>query len=248
MNKDRNSQFSIHNSQLQNPKRILLIEDNPHIMKINSEALALHGYRVLEAETLAEGRTLFEAEKPDLILLDIMLPDGNGLDFCEELRAQQMDTPILFLTAMNENSDIVKGLQAGGDDYITKPYHYDVLLARVEALLRRAERGKSAAGGAVLHCGALAFDAATNRAMLDEKDLLLTPREFTILLVLAQNEGRLVSTAELYKRAWGVEPNDEVRVVRKHVHRLREKLDAAGGRFIIQTQYGQGYVLRAKGG
>ncbi|MDL2234679.1 response regulator transcription factor [Christensenellaceae bacterium OttesenSCG-928-L17] len=224
---------------------ILLVEDNPHIMKINSEALALHGYRVLEAETLAEGRTLFEAEKPDLILLDIMLPDGNGLDFCEELRAQQMDTPILFLTAMNENSDIVKGLQAGGDDYITKPYHYDVLLARVEALLRRAARLRPAES----RVGNLLILHELHRATCNDVDLRLTAKEFSVLELLARSPGKPVPAGVLHKALWGTAAKEDSSAVKTHISRLRCKLEAVGATAIICTERGKGYWLaEAKSG
>ena len=118
-------------------KLILLVEDNPHIMAINDAALHMRGYRTLQAETAHKCRELLCFHAVDLIVLDILLPDGDGVALCREIK-QEYDVPILFLTAMGENEDIVKGLTAGGDDYLTKPYDLEVFMARVEARLRAA--------------------------------------------------------------------------------------------------------------
>ena len=124
--------------------KILLVEDNPQIMKLNRRGLAMRGYHIIEAETLTEGRRRFLAEQPDLIILDIMLPDGDGLKLCEELRQRQPDdlhqrhTPILFLSSKNKDDDVIAGFNVGGDDYLPKPYSLDVLIKRVEAILRRS--------------------------------------------------------------------------------------------------------------
>lgn len=119
---------------------ILLVEDNQHYLKINQKILSSKGYKVLEAETLAKGRELFLQEKPELIILDIMLPDGNGLELCEELRAGN-DVPILFVSAKKADDDIIAGFEAGGDDYLPKPYGLEILLKRVETILNRTNRG-----------------------------------------------------------------------------------------------------------
>ena len=121
-------------------KLILLVEDNPHIMAINDAALHMRGYRTLQAETAHKCRELLCFHAVDLIVLDILLPDGDGVALCREIK-QEYDVPILFLTAMGENEDIVKGLTAGGDDYLTKPYDLEVFMARVEARLRAAPEG-----------------------------------------------------------------------------------------------------------
>jgi DNA-binding response OmpR family regulator len=227
---------------------ILLVEDNNHILKVNQAMLERAGYRTMTAANLAGARAAIKTKAPDLLVLDIMLPDGNGIEFCRELRAiggGLQALPVLFLSAKNQSEDIVDGLRAGGDDYLPKPYDIRVLIARVEALLRRAGQGaKAGSGASAVKLGPLTLDTAAMRAFLRGCDLALTPREFAILLALARAEGKPVSAACLYQMAWGMGANDDVRAVRTHVSRIRAKLGGrAGGDFIIETDYGRGYAL-----
>ena len=160
-------------------KLILLVEDNPHIMAINDAALHMRGYRTLQAETAHKCRELLCFHAVDLIVLDILLPDGDGVALCREIK-QEYDVPILFLTAMGENEDIVKGLTAGGDDYLTKPYDLEVFMARVEARLRAAHPKERA-----VRLGPLQMNLLSGRAYIGETDLNLTQKEFAALLYLA---------------------------------------------------------------
>ena len=160
-------------------KLILLVEDNPHIMAINDAALHMRGYRTLQAETAHKCRELLCFHAVDLIVLDILLPDGDGVALCREIK-QEYDVPILFLTAMGENEDIVKGLTAGGDDYLTKPYDLEVFMARVEARLRAAHPKERA-----VRFGPLQMNLLSGRAYIGETDLNLTQKEFAALLYLA---------------------------------------------------------------
>ena len=153
-------------------KLILLVEDNPHIMAINDAALHMRGYRTLQAETAHKCRELLCFHAVDLIVLDILLPDGDGVALCREIK-QEYDVPILFLTAMGENEDIVKGLTAGGDDYLTKPYDLEVFMARVEARLRAAHPKERA-----VRLGPLRMNLLSGRAYIGETDLNLTQKEF----------------------------------------------------------------------
>ena len=125
---------------------ILLVEDNPHIMKINAEALSMYGYEILQATTAGECREAMRWHPVDLVVLDIMLPDGDGVELCRELK-ERYQVPILFLSALGESRDVVEGLRAGGDDYLAKPYDLEVLAARVEARLRQEPFRHTAAGG-----------------------------------------------------------------------------------------------------
>jgi DNA-binding response OmpR family regulator len=227
---------------------ILLVEDNAHILKVNRAMLERAGYRALTATDLAQARAAVKTLTPDLLVLDIMLPDGDGIEFCRELRAPGSGLqalPVLFLSAKNQNEDIVDGLRAGGDDYLPKPYDIRVLIARVEALLRRAGKGAGAdQRPPVVKFGPLTLDTAAMRAFLRGHDIALTPREFAILLALARAQGEPVAPADLYALAWGMGANHDVRAVRTHVSRIRAKLGgAASPDFTIETDYGRGYVL-----
>lgn len=216
---------------------ILLIEDNQDIMKINRSVLAMRGYRVLEAASIELGQALLKQEAFDLIILDILLPDGNGLDLCEKVR-KSSDVPILFLSALGENRDIVDGLTRGGDDYLSKPYDLEVLLVRVKALLRRAGHKPEA----VFTIGELTVNTITRRAMIGSEDILLTPREFAILLYLVRNKGCEVEAEHLYEAAWGQPMTEDANAVRVAVSRLREKIRPSG--IHIETVRGMGYRLK----
>jgi len=239
MNKQNNSPFSILNSQFhkQNRATILLVEDDPDIMLANREALEMEGYRVLTADTLSAGREAMENENPDLIVLDITLPDGNGLEYCREIRGIS-GVRILFLSALNTREDSVAGIRAGGDDYLPKPYLIDELLARVEALMRRGKLIEMEEPP--LRLGALTIDFTPRRALLCGEDLLLKPKEFALLEILARNRDRYTTAKELYEKAWGMDAAGDVRTVKVRVSSLRQKL---GGGFDVESSRGEGYRL-----
>lgn len=206
-----------------NKAAVLIIEDDPVILKTNCKALEMQGYVVLSADTLAKGRSIAIKEAPDLIILDVLLPDGNGLDYCGELRMTS-DIPILFLSALGTSDFVIAGLQAGGDDYISKPYDMEVFLAKVEAILRRCNRTGEFEGSESLQLGSLRLDTCARRAYLNEQDLLLKPREFVILEVLIKQKGVPITAAELYKRVWALDNSGDVRTVWVHISTLRSKL------------------------
>lgn len=223
---------------MKNDATILMIEDNPAILRTNRMALESACYCVLEANTLEAGRALAQREIPDLILLDILLPDGNGLDYCREVFGQSIPR-ILFLTAMNTPEDMIAGLRAGGDDYMTKPYLIAELLARVEAILRRP--AKLQMEPSPLRVGALELNPTAGRAYLGERDLLLTPKELSLLESLLSRPGQFTTSTQLYEQVWGMEAVD-TRTVRQHVHRLREKL-GENTPVLIESEQGSGYRI-----
>jgi len=217
---------------------ILLIEDNEDIMKINRSALLRRSYRMLEATTLHEAETLLLQETPDLLVLDIMLPDGSGFDFCRRLRRVN-DVPLLFLTALGETEDMLNGLALGGDDYLPKPYDLDVFCARVEALLRRERRHKEKVRTS-FNIGALSLQIQAHKALLDGEDMLLTQKEFGVLLLLAESEGRVLPAETLYKSVWQQPLIEDTQALKSTISRLRKKLC---NRFTITVKRGGGYRL-----
>jgi len=220
---------------------ILLVEDNPRIMEINAELLSLRGYRVLEAGTIAQGRALFEAEHPDLIILDIMLPDGDGLRFCEELRGGSK-IPILFLSALRQNEEMIAGLLAGGDDYMPKPYDINMLAAKVETLLRRVRYADESAEERVsgkLECGSLTINRTAGRAYLDGRDLGLHKKEYELLHFLAVNENQPMSKEDIYQKVWDMPLIKSDQALRGAVSRLRSKIVGCG--YVIASVRGVGY-------
>jgi DNA-binding response OmpR family regulator len=212
-----------------------LIEDNPAVQRNNRAILARRGYRVREASDLAQARASVATEAPDAIILDIMLPDGSGLDFLTELRRDSR-IPALVLTALGTPEDIARGLRAGGDDYLPKPYDLDVFLARVEALLRRSRQVPEA-----VVVGSLLLDITAGQAFCNGADLLLTQKEFALLLLLAQNENKTLDAEYLYERIWKRSAVGDTQAVKTVVSRLRTKLARSG--YTIVAARGEGYLF-----
>lgn len=218
---------------------ILLVEDNPHIMKINSSCLSMEDYSVLEAVDAAQCRYMLSNNDVDLVILDIMLPDGDGISLCREIKAKY-DIPILFLSALSENDDIITALRAGGDDYLPKPYDIQVLIARVEARLRSVRKDKR-----YISFGRLRLDTVSMAAYFADNDLLTTQKEFSILLMLARNIGSTVPKAELYENVWGLPYSDNANALFTAVSRLNKKLDDNKADVTITYERGKGYALES---
>lgn len=234
---DNNAQLSNRYARTQSGKAILLVEDNEKIMSGNIRKFQREGYDTAAALTLHEARASILERKPDAIVLDIMLPDGSGLDFLRELReSENAGIPILLLTGLGTKEDILHGLKSGGDDYLTKPYDYNELLARVEALLRIAERVPE-----VITKGLLALDVTAGVASYDGKDLLLAQKEFALLLIFAQNEERFLSAEHLYEKAWKAPMENDSTALRNAIKRLRTKLKGCG--WTIGWSHGEGYIF-----
>jgi len=198
---------------------IMLVEDNPHIMALNAEFLEDCEYKVVQAENCAEAERVFAENLPDLIVMDIMLPDGDGVTLCEKLRSTSR-VPVLFLSAKDGNENIIDGLNRGGDDYLTKPYDMFVLLARIEALLRRVGDTRDY----ILRLGGLEIDQQMRTAHINGEPLGLNQKEFLVLLCLVKNRERQVPKAELYKAVWDQELADDSAALWTTVSRLKSKL------------------------
>ena len=220
---------------------LLLVEDNLNIQDANKFFLERHGYKVCLAMDLAEARQRMIEEIPDLIVLDIMLPDGSGLDFLKERREENggiawRNIPVLLLTALSDISDEVKGIQDGGDDYITKPYENDILLTRIKALLRRAERVPE-----TITKGGLKLETFSHQAIMNGENLGLTRKEFDLIFLLAQNEDRLLTMEYLYEKVWGQPLIDDANAIKTVISRLRSKIEPSG--YGIEAVRYKGYIF-----
>ena len=222
---------------------VLLVEDNLDIQKANRRMLELNGFQVYTALSVAQARECLAYTEPDALVLDVMLPDGSGIAFCQELRTHS-DIPVLFLTAMDDRDDIVKGLRAGGDDYITKPYDFEELLARLEAILRRyGHQHRRTASTQTI--GDIRIDYLVGRVYLHGEDVLLKPKEFALLLAFMDNRGQYLSPRKLYEIVWGGIDADDPRTVYVHLAGLRKKLQMTEDSVLnIEHIRGQGYCLR----
>lgn len=222
-------------------ERILIVEDELPMAQAIAYALKREGYQVRIASDGQEGLRLALTEKPDLVILDLMLPKLDGWEVCRTLRAKSK-VPILILTARGEEHDKVLGLELGADDYVVKPFSMRELIARVRALLRRAKMAAVSEEPDVLQSGNLTLYVAEHRVELDGKELALAPREFALLKVLMLNKGRVLSREQLLELAWGQSEFIDQHTVDVHVHWLREKIepDPKNPRRIV-TVRGVGY-------
>ena len=221
-------------------RRVLLVEDNPDLAFGLRTSLEIEGYEVLHAETGQDGLATAGAAAPDLIVLDLMLPEMSGYEVLRRLRRERHEMPVLILTARGEEADKVQGFRLGADDYVVKPVGVLEFLARVEALLRRTQP-RTALG--VSRFGDLEVDGDRRTVAVGGEEIELSPLEFDLLNALAQRRGNLVSRAELLKEVWGYRSIVESRTVDTHIAKLRAKIDQ-GERSRIVTVRKKGYRLR----
>ncbi|MFN3927093.1 MAG: response regulator transcription factor [Pseudanabaenaceae cyanobacterium] len=227
--------------------RILLIDDDPVISEMITVNLETAGYQVTHASDGVKGQALAIQVQPDLIILDLMLPRVDGVTVCQRLRRDDRtkDIPILMLTAVGQTQKKVEGFNAGADDYLTKPFELEEMLARVRALLRRANRIiDTAKHGEILNYGVLTLIPERFEAIWFNKTVKLTHLEFELLHCLLQRHGQTVSPSEILREVWGYEPDDDIETIRVHIRHLRTKLepDPRHPRY-IKTVYGAGYCL-----
>jgi two-component system OmpR family response regulator len=219
--------------------RVLVVEDDPEVAELIRSALLMEGFRV-EAESLGRAALERMAKEPfDVVVLDIMLPDMDGLAVCEHMRSKGMETGVLFVSARGDIGDKVAGLRAGGDDYLPKPFALEELIARVEALGRRLR----AAPDARLVFEDVVMDTWEHRVFRSGKEVTLTATEFALLKELMSSPRRVFTKAELLERVWGIDFDGAPNLVETYISYLRKKLDALGPP-VIQTVRGVGYCLR----
>ncbi|MEV5754813.1 response regulator transcription factor [Actinoallomurus sp. NPDC052308] len=219
--------------------KVLVVEDEPDMAESLRWGLEAEGYVVDVAENGEEGLWKAQETGHDVIILDVMLPGLDGFQVCSRLRAQGLWTPILMLTAMDDDLDLAEGLDVGADDYLPKPFSYTVLLARLRALTRRGLGVRPT----VITAAGLTLDPASRRAWRDGVELELSSREMSVLEHLMRRQGRVVSKTELLDHCWDAAYDGGPAVVEVHIHRLRRKIDSPTGSPIIITVRGEGYLI-----
>lgn len=228
------------------PATVLIVEDEPGIADILGITLKFHGLSPLFASSGREALELARRHRPDLVLLDVMLPDGNGWHVCRRLREESGeagDTAVIFLTARDAPQDIINGLALGGDDYITKPFNVDEVLARVRSVLRRTRRPDRTRRD-VLRYLDVELDEATFTVRRAGQPVDLTPTEYNLLRYLMRNADRVVTKEQILRHVWSYDSSVESSVVETYISYLRRKLDPYGDPLIV-TRRGVGYGLRA---
>lgn len=225
-------------------KKILLIEDEPKVASFVMKGLAEEGYEVSLALDGDTGYSMATANTFDVIILDIMLPKRNGLDVCRDIRAANIKTPVLFLTALSTAENIATGLNLGGDDYLVKPFKFVELTARINALLRRAVTTTETKRADVYTIGDLVLDDNAKTVMRNGNVVNLTATEYRLLLVLLKNKGRVLSRVDLLEAAWDITFNINTNVVDVYINYLRKKIEGTNQDKLIHTVIGMGYVLK----
>jgi DNA-binding response OmpR family regulator len=223
------------------PRTILVVDDHASVRTLVKDYLTEHGYRVVTAADGQEALTIARVERPDLILLDVMMPNLDGFEFMRIFRRGQA-TPVILLTARVAETDKVVGLELGADDYVTKPFGMQELVARIRAVLRRANPGRAAAG---LRVGDLALDRATREVTVAGRPVALTPSEFELLATLMESPGRVFTREQLLERLQGGEYEGVERTIDVHVRNLRRKIEPDPSRpRYVETVFGVGYRCR----
>jgi len=227
-------------------ERILVVDDERDITALVAYHLAKAGYRVTTATTGPAAIEAARVEPPDLVVLDLMLPGRSGYEVLEELRrrAETQSAGVILLTARREEADRIKGLSAGADDYLTKPFSPEELVLRVAAVLRRLRAPAATGGGSVLHAGPIAIDRAAHTVTVDGAAVELTRIEYRLLLLLAERRGRVQTRPQLLESVWEAQSDIQTRTVDMHVQRLRTKLGGAGE--MIETVRGFGYRMKGE--
>jgi DNA-binding response OmpR family regulator len=232
-------------------RTVLVVDDEPTLRETLAEALEADGLRVLTAADGREALERFRADPPDLVLLDLMLPQVSGIEVCRIMRRESA-VPIIMLTAKDSEIDKVVGLELGADDYVTKPFSLRELLARIRAQMRRLESQGPRTVGEGLHArneplrlGAVTIDLAGHRLLREGQELAIKPKAFELLAFLVRNPGQVFSRDQLLEKVWGYDYAGETRTVDVHVHWLRSAIEADPGQpRYLQTIRGTGYVLR----
>lgn len=229
---------------------IVIVDDDPSILELVRINLEMQGHNVISAPDGETGYALVQQHRPELVILDVMMPGVDGYTVCQRIRKHQEinETPVLMLTALGVLEDKVKGFDVGADDYLVKPFEIPELMVRVRALLRRYTNTPAAAVTEILSVGDITLIPENLEVKIVDKKCKLTPTEFEILNCLVQNHGQAISLGKLLQDVWGYSPDDDVETIRVHVRHPRSKLEkVAPGKKYIETIYGGGYRLHPEG-
>ncbi len=230
-------------------KKILVVEDDVHILTGLNDLLMDENYQVFSARDGEKALSLYRAERPDLILLDIMIPEKSGYDVCKEIRKKDPRTPILMLTAKGQEVDKIVGLELGADDYIVKPFSVNELLARIRAVLRRSQlKGRPHTSQDPIQFGDITVDIKKLKAYKGKKEFDISPREVELLRLFSNHDGQVLDRWTLLDEIWGIQYTGTTRTLDQHIANLRKKIEdnPAQPRHIL-TVHGVGYRFNSKG-
>jgi two-component system, OmpR family, alkaline phosphatase synthesis response regulator PhoP len=224
-------------------QKVLIIDDDADLLQLTSLIFKKEGYQVITANDGLDGISKFFTYHPDLVILDVMMPGSNGFDVCQRIR-QVSDDPLIMLTALNQEQDMLKGLASGADDFLSKPFNPDILLARAKAILRRTQRSNGKPTSYSYHDGYLSVDIERHEALLNGKRIKLTPIEFRLLAYFARNAGKLLTFEKILANVWGNEYQGNLDHVHVYVSHLRRKIEKNPKvpRY-IRTVHGTGYIF-----
>ena len=223
--------------------KVLVVDDEPNIRDLLSTSLRFAGFNVLAVGNGADAVAAAEKGAPDIILLDVMLPDMNGFSVTKKLRSMGINAPVLFLTARDETADKVTGLTVGGDDYMTKPFSLDEIVARINAILRRTKQVETEES--VLEVGEIKINQDAHEVFAGGQPVDLSPTEYKLLRFLMSNPNRVLTKAQILDHVWEYDFNGEMGIVESYVSYLRKKLDPLTSEPLIQTKRGVGYMYKS---
>ena len=226
--------------------KVLVVDDEPNIRDLLSASLRIAGHQVATAANGTDAINMITDTKPDIVLLDVMLPDISGFGVTKKIRGMGIEVPILFLTARDDTEDKITGLTVGGDDYVTKPFSLDEIMARISAIMRRTS--KDGQDGSMITVGELSINEDAHEVTVGAQVVDLSPTEYQLLRYLATNPNRVLTKAQILDHVWEYDFNGEMGIVESYVSYLRKKLDPLSQEPLIITKRGVGYMLKGPKG
>ncbi|MDE0868328.1 MAG: response regulator transcription factor [Aquiluna sp.] len=226
--------------------KVLVVDDEPNIRDLLSASLRFAGHQVATAANGTDAINMITETKPDIVLLDVMLPDISGFGVTKKIRGMGIEVPILFLTARDDTEDKITGLTVGGDDYVTKPFSLDEIMARISAIIRRTS--KDGQDGSTITVGELSINEDAHEVTVGAQVVDLSPTEYQLLRYLATNPNRVLTKAQILDHVWEYDFNGEMGIVESYVSYLRKKLDPLSQEPLIITKRGVGYMLKGPKG